>query len=188
MANLNSNEKELLAVIQYYGEQRKAVSRLVAKLHSSFGMETVQFMTKLPTREINALLEIAPKRKTKGNAIKAIGNAKKAPAKLNKAAKEIAAAESLPAEVDAEFVKQGHTRLAIHLNSESDLVTRIASDITRAIESELKPGDKLWASRVIIDRFGARSNIVPTINKILMDHNWIEQVQSGNPRKGYVVK
>lgn len=175
MANLTQSEKELLAVVRYYANNKKAIAKLLVKLGNNFGDEVTSSMTGLTDTEINSLVfSYASKR----NATKAIGNAKKAPAKPNKAAKETAATEAV----------EGSERLAIHLNSESDLVTRIADDVTKAIESELKPGDPFWRSRVLIDRFGARSNTAPLVNKILVEHNWIQPVDESNKRKGYMVK
>jgi phosphoribosyl-AMP cyclohydrolase len=166
MANLKPEEKELLAVIRYYNEQRKKknVDRLIGKFFSRpyGGLEIPEIaaLTGFSEDEVTEMVNwsLAPKRKKKADVV----------------------AEPEPT--------RNSERLAIHLNAESDAVQRIAYDVAKAIERELEPGDMLWGSKELNQNFGATSGNVAEVRRILVSHNWIQPVDESNKRKGYVVK
>lgn len=167
---LNQNDKDLLAVCRYFNKEveNKHVARLVAKLLKDFNLDNVRALTGFSENEIKVLVaSVAPK------------------TKKHKTLPEVSAERRKASEV---IDSEPETRLAIHLNAESDLVQRVAYDVSKAIESELQPGDMYWNVREIMERFSCGSATVTKANRILVSYNWIQNADESNKRKGYIVK
>lgn len=198
---LNENEKELIAVVRYYNEQRNKgrVGRLVRKIAKNIDVEGAASMTGFSVREVEAfcgggenLLKpltgfemetvtkymgkkpSTPTKKAAAGIVKAESNAINNPGPSKATKKVMAKVES--------------QRLAIHLNAESDLPQRLAYDMAAHIEKEMKPGDAWLSRKEVMEKFECGSASLTIANGILLKHNWIELVEPGNFRKGYRVK
>jgi DNA-binding transcriptional regulator YhcF (GntR family) len=196
VTNLTPAERELLAIVQHVGDNMKPVARLLKKLDDNFGREAAKRLTNLPEGIFDTLILAIQK----NSSPRANQKLKTAQAIEDKTAKKIAVAESKSKGIQGEvfpgnsdlFAEEStgnsSERLAIHLDANSDAINRIAYDITKAIESELSSGDKLWSTREIAVRFATNAAYVSKIYKVLRSHNWIEYVNPDLPGKGYVVK
>ena len=183
MTNLTPAERELLAIVQHVGDNMKPVARLLKKLDDNFGREAAKKLTNLPEGIFDTLILAIqknnfPRGKQKLKAAQAIED-KKIQGEVFPGNSDLFAEES---------TGNSSERLVIHLDANSDAINRIAYDITKAIESELSSGDKLWSTREIAVRFATNAAYVSKIYKVLRSHNWIEYVNPDLPGKGYVVK
>lgn len=197
MADLTQNERELLAVVKFFNANVKKIDRMVVKLVNNLGVESAALLTGYTENTVKAIvadfkLENAKRKITlknsEGEKLPSDLSTVKPKRKFRTKTERLLAEEPITEMVDEELAKQGETRLAIHINAESDVATRIAYDVAKAIESELQPGDRLWKNKELNERFGSNTNNAPTVRRILIDHNWIQPVDESNPRMGYVVK
>lgn len=174
MANISKRESDLLAVVRYFNSEKRNIAKLVAKLYEMHDLSTVKEMTGFTGDEIFELGDLAfnlvPKKRP------LIG---KIEGQL-----ETSKREKLKGEPDI----SGWDRRAIHVSAESDMPTRIASDASKFIEHDLRPGDKWLSQKEFLAKYDCSLGTVAIVNKILVDHNWIEQVEPGNFRRGYKVK
>ena len=162
---LTAAEKELLAVVKYYNGQRdkKTIAKLVVKLDQEFGRDVAMTLTGFETKEIDGFYSVITPRKPRKKV-------EKAPAVTK---------------VDEWDVDR---RLAIHLNAESDLAQRVAHDMAAHIDTKMNPGDAWLSRKEAMEKFECKSATLTKANGILLSHNWIEEAEPGNFRKGYVVK
>lgn len=177
MANLTQNEKELLAVVKYYNGNEKKIDRLIYKLVEGLSIEQAAILSGYNEETVKAIhrevKESKPKRKFRTTTERMLEQAK----------------TEIPAMVDEELVKQGETRLAIHVNSTSERPVRIAHDISKRLEKgELKSGDQFWTTRDIIERFSVSRGTATEAIRILRKHNWIEYIDPNRVRLGLKVK
>jgi hypothetical protein len=190
---LTPAEKELLAVVQYYNEQRRTnkVRNLCGKLYSTTGggleisdiARLTGFSEEQAREFVNAFLGRGMTKKKLDTAEKKVAQKKR-----KVGAKRIAEKLTNENPVDLFDEPTGNRRLAIHLNANSDLPQRIAHDIAAAVNRELKPGDKFWGGKELRTRFECSEKSRSEAVKILVNHNWIELAEPGNFRKGYIVK
>jgi hypothetical protein len=166
---LNQNEKELLAIVRHYNENKKNVARLVKKLLNDFTLADVKALTGFNGDEIYQLQQMVYTPKRRKNATERL-------------------AEKLVKQDPIKGTELDGYRLAIDLNAESNVAQRVAYDIAEAIESELSPGDPFWGQKALCKKFDCTHRTAGLATRILRSHNWIEEAEPGNFRKGYVVK
>lgn len=163
MANLTPKDKELLAVVKYYNDNVSKIDRLVVKLVNGLGVESAAILTGYTESTVAVICDDYAAEK-----------AKRQPKK--------------PAKSKVEKGAEVTERLAIHLNTESDSIQRIAYDVSKAIERELQSGDTLWSNKEMAERFGRpASNRWMKVHDVLVSHNWTKPIEENNRRLGYVV-
>lgn len=166
---LNETDRELLAVVKYYNDNKKGVIRLVNKLANSFDLTSISHVTGFSVDEIGDILDASPKPK----------------ARKSRAKKPI---QPDPVIATVEESKSTKPRRGIILHAGSDLAERLAHDLSMHIANNMQPGDKWLSQKTIMQKFECTAASAAGANGALLEYNWIEQVEPGNFRKGYVVK
>lgn len=163
--NLNAEQKELLAVVKYYNEQvrkgnvRKLVHRLFTVSGGGYEVEQIADMTGISEWHVRDMINTSLTPKPRRS-------------------KEFKPKEIL----------NPTYRMAIHVDSESDPIQRVAYDAAKFIDSDLKPGDMFLSTKEMCDKFQITNRTCSLVKRILVSHNWIQPVSEANKRLGYLVK
>ena len=179
---LTDKEKELLAVVRYYNENKKLVAKLVTKLMKDFNLADVKVLTNLNGDEIMKLQEMTFRKPGPSKATK----------KVQASIRE-ASAELDPEMGDTLVEIEGETYVMDHklsdvitLDADSPLHERIAYEMSMQIGAKFKSGDAFYSTKTAMEEFGASQERVRAALKLLKEKNLIEY-RDGIAKKGYVV-
>lgn len=176
---LSAAEKELLAVVKYYNEQKAKgkVARLILKLNKDFGYSATKDLTSFNKEEIEAFVKAEFERK-------AINTLKKYTTKPS--AFTEARMEAVKPEVVQETASEVVEPLIV-LDEESPTHKRLAFDMARKVGTKFHKGDAFYTTKTAMEEFGLGQETVRAALKLLKEKGLIDY-RDGNFRNGYVVK
>lgn len=173
---LNESDRELLAVIKYFNEQRakKRVSRLVAKLDKDFGRNATVDLTGFTVKDIREMVEATPTRK-KPETVKVNGK------------KVVGSFVADTVKMFDEVLEPEKPKNPITIDSDSSLHERIAYEMSMQIGAKFKPGNAFYTTKQAMEVFECGKETAQGALVMLREKGLIEYA-NGNWRKGYVVK
>jgi hypothetical protein len=167
---LNENEKELLAVVKYYNDQRKPIAKLVKKLVDGFGVEATGNLTGYTDAQIYAAVKSIPARK---------------PRQKKQPVEPIAIEEAEKLIVNTKLKPK--TVPVIQLHADSPTHERVAYEMSMQIGDKFKSGDAFYTTKTAMETFEIGQETARGAMRLLHEKGLIEYA-NGNFRNGYVVK
>jgi hypothetical protein len=174
---LTSAEKELLAVVRYYNEQRakNKIAKLLDKLNRDFDFETIESMTGFRKAEIGSMLHSVRNERPARNRINELG-----PSKATKKAMT---------RIEGQLEPTG--KVGPRFNVEH-LSGRIAQEYFEEISSKTNKRfvsrDNFVTQKQMMAEKEITAKTASEVFSLLREDDLIEFAEPGNFRKGYVVK